>query len=472
MLLDQFGRALSSSTAGFPLETVNNNWYYWLQGLTGLPFINPDSLRVEDYERMVDTDETVFSGVEFVTLAALARLGEYTHQDGKIEGYVRESLERMQGSFANAVSEILTALWSGFSVTEKLYRYDSGRIWLDGLQTLHPSTVTFDMGRPEDGRMKNRLKSVLQFYMGGTEQIEIPASKCIIYSHRARFGNLYGRSRLKPGYKSWFLKDMALKAWGLTLERYGSPHVVGKVNQGNIQVGGATIDAFTYMAQMLDSLSAKGSLVLPADGSTDVQFQWPTRPFGPDFEAFVAYCNKMMYRALLLPSLIADHGQTGSYSLGQQHFDLFALSLEQLLLELTEVLIEQLIRPLVDVNFGPQDDYGEFAIENFQADDQKLLAEIFQLLVNTGVVDPSRLEDLNHMRLQMGLPELSPEDIEPSEPMMPNAPAEEEPDEELDPEPERFVTSWAGRKRRFLKRRFRRMGAEYRARQRTLDFGA
>ncbi|MEW6282138.1 MAG: hypothetical protein AB1758_26265 [Candidatus Eremiobacterota bacterium] len=170
---------------------------------------------------------------------------------------------------------------------------------------------------------------------------------------------------------------------------------------------------------------------------------------------------------MLLPSLIADHGSTG-YSLGQQHFDLFALSLEQLLGEVTEVLLEQLIRPLIEVNFGPQDDFGEFTIENFQADDQKLLAEVFQVLTNVGVLDASRIEDLNQMRLAMGFPELSPEDVEPSEPQMPLEAVPPADAGGTEPDPERFAASWPGRKRRLLRKRFRRWAATagaYRAAQ-------
>lgn len=466
-LIDANGRPLTSAPAPARLypSAINNNWYYWLGGLTGTPFQNPDNLTIEDYERMIDTDETVFSGLEFVTLAALARLGEYTHRDTRIQELVTEALERMDGSFSNAISEMLTAIWAGYSATEIIWREDGGRVMLGGLQTMQPSTVTLDIGRPQDGPAKNKLKQVIQFYCYGSEQINIPVEKCILYSHRCQFGNLYGKSRLKPAHKSWWLKDVALNAWALTLQRYGTPHAVGTTQPGNVVVGGETIDAFSYMASMLDSLSAKGSLVI--DPTSKVEFLWPLRTFGNDFEQFVAYCNKMIYRALLLPSLVADHGASGSYSLGQQHFDLFALSLEELLLELTEVLLEQLIRPLIEFNFGPQDDYGEFGLENFQADDEKLLTEVMVGLGNAGAISKTRLEDVNWMRLRFGLPELNPEDLEPSLPEMP-IPGQPGQEDDADPaavpppkvdEEKQFSTSWAGRKRRFLQRKFRVMAA-------------
>lgn len=483
-LVNQYGHPLASTSS--PMVAVsnsalNNNFYQWVQAFGSTPFQNPDNLRIEDYERMIDTDETVFSGIEFVTLAALARLGEYTHSDGKIQDLVQESLEKMDDSFANAVSEILTAIWAGYSATEIIWREDKGRVMLGGLQTLHPNSVTLDIGRPGDGHLKNKLKQVIQFYgWGGQHQVNIPVDKCIVYSHRCRFGNLYGKSRLKPAHKSWWLKDVALTAWGLTLQRYGSPHVVGKVGPGNVVIGNQTVDSFTYLSQMIDSLSAKGSLVV--DKNTEVDFLWPLRTFGGDFEMFVAYCNKMIYRALLLPSLVADHGSSGSYSLGQQHFDLFALSLEELLLEVTEVLLEQLVRPLIEFNFGPQDDYGEFGLENFQADDEKMLSELFKNLVDAGTIDKTRLEDVNWMRLRVGMPELSPEDFEPSLPEMPLLPTSQDPNADPNAPPanakvqeKQFSTSWAGRKRRFLQRKFRATAArmaEFRAREATCVFAA
>lgn len=62
----------------------------------------------------------------------------------------------------------------------------------------------------------------------GYEERELPLNKVILYTHNGKFGNPYGTSRLKRCYKNWKIKDVILKAWALTCERYGSPYTIAK----------------------------------------------------------------------------------------------------------------------------------------------------------------------------------------------------------------------------------------------------
>lgn len=440
---------------------LNNNYWQWgSKWVDGI--LNPDSISIEMYETMLDTDETLASGVEFVVMAALARLGEYSHPKPSIQKFVRKALEAMDGSWTEAVAEILTAIPFGFSVTEQIWRFDGSAVTLDHLQTLHPGSITFDLAT--DGPRKNRLSRVWQWWRAHNE-VELPIPKCIIYSHRKRFGNPYGKSRFRSCYKDWFLKDVMLKCWGITMERYGSPHAVAKTtNSGTIEFNGKTYQPLEYAMQALKALAANGSIAV--DENTEVELFQAARSVGNDFEGIVAYCNKMMYRALLLPSLIADHGGgTGSYSLGQKHFDLFVLMLEKLLDDLIEQLIEQLVRRLIEFNFGPQDDYGTFLVEEFQTDDLKLVSECFTNLVNAGIIRPELAADLNEMRERVGFPALEESDIEALTPPADPAPAEGQPaDPAEDPTgsapaddqaqaPEQMASSLGARKRLRQKRK-------------------
>ena len=83
-------------------------------------------------------------------------------------------------------------------------------------------------------------------------------------------------------------------------------------------------------------------------------------------------------RGLLIPSLLFDNGSTGSYSLGQEHYRLFDVSLEALLSLLTEAILEQLVRPLITWNFGEQESYGEFEVKATSLDTQEKLDAILQ----------------------------------------------------------------------------------------------
>ncbi|MGE0493272.1 MAG: DUF935 family protein [Vulcanimicrobiota bacterium] len=436
-------RRVEAQPVNLPL---NSNWWHWL-GNYAEGYHNPDKITVEQYLYMADTDETVFSGLQFLVMSVLSRLGDYTHPDTGIEEFVRRNFQEMEGSLQQGVEEILTALAVGFSGTEILWRWREGRVWLRGLQTLHPDTLTVDLHRA--GPDKNKLAKVWQHWRS-QENVEIPLNKLIWYKHKGYFGQPYGRSRLKSAYKSWFIKEVILKVWARTCERYGSPYTVAQVKQANAQVQHpvtkATVSAFQYLGEVLDSMASTGSLVLPDTVEAQILYA-PTR-FGEDFESLVAYCNRMIYRALGLPSLIADNGQTGSYSLGKQHFKLFVLELEQLLNDLIETLIEQLVRPLIDMNFGPQEHYGDFTTENFEAEDEQMIAAAIKDLTEAGALSQDRIDDVNWMRERVGLPLLTEEDLDP---FVPDPFPVDTPDEETElseVESERFCCSWAARRRR------------------------
>ena len=431
-IVDRYGRPIKSTDRpNLLMGTLNENAHHWTRYQPEV-YYNPDSISLETYEKMYNTDETVFSGIEFLIMAALSRFGEYTNESNKKhEEFVRRQLVELPGNFSAKLADIMTAAPFGFSLTEIIWKVKGREIGLADLQTLPPATIHLDLHR--SGPLKNRPRAAYQFFRRD-KQVQIPLQKAILYSHGTSFGNAYGVSRLKRAYKSWFIKDLILKSWALCCERYGSPFAVGKVKgSGNsYKIGGVTVDAISHMENVLDSMvGGKGSAVIGIDDAIDLTYAGTG--YGDDFEGLVAYCNKMIYRALGLPSLIADHGNTGSYSLGKQHFQLFILVLEKLLFEVIDTVIEQLVRPLIELNFGPQEDYGTFSVEEFEPEDAKTLAETAEILARSGVCNFQNLEDVNHWRERIGLPLMQEEDLESSAPPeIPGMELQEPPEQSTD----------------------------------------
>jgi hypothetical protein len=340
-------------------------------------FQRPDNIGLETYERMVQTDETIAAGLEFVTLAAVSRLGEYVNEDRPdIQEFIRENFETMQGSLSEAVGNMLAALWAGFTVTEIVLREGGGWFWLEALETLEPSSVRLhvvDDGGPRHGQ----VDKVYQWW-GTAWQVEIPGEKVIHFCNRrlgVRAGNPYGTSRLKSVYKWWALKIL--------------------------MPDGAVVSRADYLTELIDSMGTGTGMVLsPGEKVTLAQL---SRSVGDDFRALQDYCNRVMLRGILVPILLLDNTDVGSYALGQKHFDLFLLGLQHLLLQVTEVLLEQLIRPLIELNFGPQDNWGYFQTAPLEPEDLRIWSDIYANLANTGFVSAEYLPDRNAVRDLFGL---------------------------------------------------------------------
>ncbi len=370
-------------------------------------FQNPDRVGIDTYEKMIDTDETCSSGIEFVKLSAISRIGGYSHPVEEISRFVNAQFERVRGSISQVLDGMLGALWSGFSAGEMILEYYDGFIQLRDVQFVHPGQLSFQLH--SSGPLKNRVSGVSILGDIG-ESVEIPVEKLLIYTHRERFGNPYGISRLKSVYSDYFVKKQMIVNWARTLEKYGSPTAVGRVEDPDAVITdeqGNRMTQLEYMAKVLDSIQTATGVAL--SGSSQISFLEHGTALGGDFESAVVYFNRMIYRGLLIPSLVGDHGSTGSQALGRTHFDLFILSLEQLVREVTDTLIDQLVRRLITWNFGPQEDWGQFNIEQFKAEDARLFAGIFREMTSAGYLSPERFEDMQHVRCRIGAPGISHE---------------------------------------------------------------
>ncbi|MEC0231297.1 phage portal protein family protein [Paenibacillus alba] len=380
---------------------------------------NPDSALMVEYERMLDTDETVAAGIEFMILSTLIKLDKYTNETSQaIQDFVNETLEGMRGSLADACTDILSGIWAGYSGTEIIWKPDGGKIVIDYLATYHPRTVLFNVDQ-QTGRIDDQAP-IKQYRWFSGSPVDIPKNKAIVYTHNTRFGNPYGNSQLKRIRKNWLLKDPVLKMWVNAVDKFGTPLVAAMVPDGNIEDParpGETISNIEYMSEVLSNLQ-NGTGLAMASGTKEENVDIKTLSaggagMGEAFHTLVTYLNKMMFRGMLVPSLIFDEGQkSGSYALGESHFNIYQLILDKIFKNLTETLLEQLVRPLVEMNFGPQKDWGEFPEREMNDDDLQKIAGVFFSLTNSGYMDSHVKEDFDYVRSRVGLPEREIQDAE------------------------------------------------------------
>ncbi len=365
-------------------------------------FYNPESLTLQQYEKML-TDETVLSGLKFTELAVISKIGKYSHRRKRISKFVNEQFESMRGSIVSIFEGILTALWAGFSVGEIIWEEKKGKVNIKDIQFIDPKYITFNL--ETEGLEKNRVKDITIFNVLDN----LPSGKSLIYSHWSKFGNPYGTSKLKSVYAPYYIKIDMLPSWAKTMDRYGSPPALAKID-GDI---GETIvdqdgDSKTLgevITQTLDDLQDGKSVAY--SGNTEISVLQTQRPLGQDFQAVIEYCNKMIYRGLLIPSLLESGEKGGSYALGQTHFDLFLLSMASIRNEVCELMLEQVIRPLITWNFGEQDEWGTFSQTEFNLESAKAFAEIFDKMVNRNVISTEILSDVNEMREKLGFSEIN-----------------------------------------------------------------
>lgn len=445
-----------ASQRGTPIPALLNQFYKFVQ--------NPSTVSVETFKRMVDTDDTIGSGIDFLTTCLAARIGRYEHPNKEIEEWVNKALEGISGGFTNALKELLGASWAGFAVQEKVWGNDEhlGFV-IKKLVTLPPSTLLFETERtgeltPDGILQYQRNYNPAQMGYGGAnlfgfsgrgavndpyarfgdmafpiraansytyQSIRIPVEKCVHYAFDAagKMGNPYGRSLLRRAYKWYVMKDGFLQMLSVALDRKGTPLTVvfadpnttvndpskmqaGSNGKGRVQGERADHAA----ARAFKNVHNDTTIILPGKKGQiyDLEFV-PQTSNASDFMAAIDLCNKSMLRALLVPSLIFGNGDgTGSYSLGQEHAKTFDKILDGMLAGFLETVRTEIIKPLLAYNWPKavwkEDGIGKFGKNELSAEEIAKEMDVVEKAVNIGAVDMNDLADLNAIRDKIRFP--------------------------------------------------------------------
>jgi len=373
---------------------------YWGMGSIGT--YNPDELvgrkGLGIYSKMERTDAQVKNTFH---LKKHARLSTPWHIipasedaiDVEKAEFTETVFEEMDKSVDQFLYKCYNALRDGYSITEKNYKVlekgeFSGKIGFKSLKTRKAKNYTF---QTDD---HGNLTALLESRAGSGTKEELDPRKFIIFSYNADDddgGSLYGVSDFRAAYRYWFSNDIVQRYWNIFLEKFASPTRYG------LYPSGASKAKQTQLYNLLKSMQANSVVVLPenlvAEGKGEMKgigMLEAARKADASYKLSMDFNNKMIARSMLVGSLIQDEGDThGSYALGKKHFDIFMFVLNWLgKLTEEEIMHEQIIKPLIDLNYPDTENYPRFQFESLQQEDKKNTAEVIKVLVGAGIINP------------------------------------------------------------------------------------
>lgn len=339
--------------------------------------LSPQMCRV-----MRERDETVGSGLDFLTDTTLTSIGSFKHDNLAIQEFVNNAFSEMNGSVRGLIKEaVKDGITFGFHVSEILWDTSSGKVVPSGFVSLPPEQVSF-----LTNANATKITAVVQQTL--SNKAKIPIDKCFVYTHNST-SNPYGKSSFKRIYRPYKFKESVVRFWAIALEKFGMPIVVGQ-----------SMNPDALVEQLKQMYSAAGIAVSPEDSVSILE---SSRPIGEVFERATEWADKMIYRGLLLPQLLVTAGTVGSYALGQVHFNMFLTAVKQLATEVTDSFVDSVIKKMIIYNFGSQQTYGSFEISTQpSSQERQQLANMFYNLVNAGVLDPAK--DGSMIRSMLKLP--------------------------------------------------------------------
>ena len=361
------------------------------------PITNSDEFR-SYYKQMLSNDETIGTGLEYLTGQVVSRIGTYSHENERIKELVDRCIESIRGTMTEVRRGILRDSFAyGFGVGEFTLKSEKSQWLLSSIQILDPTSVEFKMDKFEDNSYG--VSAVVQ--KAGMSEVEIPAGKCIIKTYGDNT-TPYGRSLLRRCYRWWSFKNAIPKLCAVALERYGTPlfHALTDDKKTRKELDTA-----------LANLNSRSHIV--TDTKSEIRSIASTNgAMNGGYIAAQEQCDKMMYRAMFLPSLLGSGENGGSYSLGQVHLELFNATAAALAEDYVDTELEQLWRPIIEWNFGEQEDYGSFMITDTMPTSEKLaMSSMLLNLAQAGVIFPE--SDREWIRESLGLPDVEEGAVSP-----------------------------------------------------------
>ncbi len=388
-------------------------------------------------------------GLEYITLAVIARLGSYSHPDTQIADFVQANLEnRIKGWISDLVT---TALWSGFSTSEinwlpKVGPGGTKQIWLDYLTNFHPLQVNLllnDYGVLKDGDKVtstpfksgiyvpvpyNHLQKPKQNreYMGSL--VRLPKSKRVYITLNSEGNNPFGRSILESVLPYHLFKEAFRDMMTVALDRYGTPLVYVIVPPLDTKEMVEDPDGtarpktmYEMTVEQMENLSAESALVftqVSKDQPVELGALTTGNNFSDVFDNAIELCDLNMLHGLGVPNLLIKDSSSklGSGGASERQLELFNTFTSSLFDLVVGQFVEQAISQLIQYNFDPRKNPKAYLPGTIQkkptrVSELRVFADSIKIFTELGYMNPANPVDFRYVREAVDAPDREPDPI-------------------------------------------------------------
>ncbi len=292
------------------------------------------------FEEMEDKDAHLASLLQTRKLGVLARARKVeAAETGAGAQVTAQWVERALWGIAGwngALLHLLDALAKGLAVAEIIWGFDAA-------------------GRIVPRALKPRAAGRFVRGAGGAWRLAddptgpgrpLPPRKFVIALHGADDERPYGKGLCEKVYWYWWFKKHNIKFWLIYNEKFGSPTIIARHR------GGLNERERDRLLEVIESIQTDAGVTLP-EGITLELLEAGRSGSGDTYRALAQWCNDEMARGVLGQTLTSGEGErSGSLALARVHDGVRRDYLRADAWLLMDVVNSQLVRPLVDLNFG------------------------------------------------------------------------------------------------------------------------
>jgi phage gp29-like protein len=357
-------------------------WSYYV----GKILLNPDkTLRTESGGRAVEIfeelerDPQVRSNLQTRRLAVVGKEWEVVpasdkRQDLKISDFVQEVL--LKFDFDTARYNLLQAINLGYKVSEIMWEYSEGDVWIKEMIARPSRRFTFGLLR--------ELRLITRHNM--VEGDPVPERKFQLIRFGGDNGSPYGDGIGTSLYWPVWFKKNAIKFWLIFSEKFGSPTTIGTYPPGT------TKEQQDALLGALAAIQQESAIKIPE--TMKISFLEAQRTGSLDnYHELCSFMNAEITKVIMGQTLTTEMGGTGgkgggSFAASKTHNDVRGDYTKADADVLSIQLNNQLVRWIVDYNFPGVKAYPKVWIRTEDEQDLKPLAERDQILLNMGAKIP------------------------------------------------------------------------------------
>lgn len=370
-----------------------------------------DQNPVDKYAEMLKESPVASAANDLRTLLGVSMMGKYQHFDENIQEFVLTSINRMDGSWSSVIAEILTFVPFGRSFSEVSYAIKKRKAYLDKIRTIDPRYYWFE-GYSGNIKQVHYLKNTDIYipYENGIHLINQP--------YLALGGDPYGVATCRKAYPFWQLTKIINACLAIISETQGKM-LVGKTDTANNSAvminpdtGSPYLDPVTGEPKLYNqgyvmskNLAESRTNAFAVIDIADEIFAVANETNGDFWINVLSYLESMIMLSWLVPKTVTGMGMSGSgdSNLNAGHRNILELVIKSQMELVGDTLIEKVIRPMIEFNFGEQKDYGIFPVKTQDNEDAIALLSVVNNCVTSGTFSGEDLAVVNRMRELAGI---------------------------------------------------------------------
>ena len=349
------------------------------------------------YEEMEQKDGHLFAVLQTRKNGVLSRPRKVvaagdSPTDQRIARFVAQTLRRTP-RFDQSLLNILDAFGKGVSVQEIVWKREGRAVVPAALKSRAPYRFLYS----PDGslRLESRPGAAPRTTADETPRTSgrtslartlhgeaLPERKFLRFTFGALYDNPVGQGLCLRAYWYYWFKKNNVKFWMVFNEKFGTPTVVGKYQPGASQ---ADRDR---LLEVIDSIQNDTGVAVPESVTLDL-LEATRSGNVSTYRELANWCNDEISKIVLGATLTASEGsRSGSLALGQVHDRVRGEYIEADARALEDAVNSQLVRWIVDFNFGIDAPAPRWTIDTTRDDALEREIQVDRELVAAGVALP------------------------------------------------------------------------------------